>query len=73
MESGVSGLKSGAPMERRPEVSIECAIVYIVVSACGVYVAYQLGRAQVYGEWKLWLEEALRKLEDEEVRDDSVH
>ena len=48
-------------------MSIECAIVYIVVSACGVYVAYQLGRAQVYGEWKLWLEEELRKMKDEEV------
>lgn len=53
-------------------MSIECAIVYIVVSACGVYVAYQLGRAQVYGEWKLWLEE-LRKMKDEEVNHDSVH
>lgn len=54
-------------------MSIECAIVYIVVSACGVYVAYQLGRAQVYGEWKLWLEEELRKMKDEEVSHDSVH
>ena len=54
-------------------MSIECAIVYIAVSVSGAYAAYQLGRAQVYGEWKLWLEEELRKMKDEEVSRDSVY
>ncbi len=54
-------------------MSIECAVVYIAVSVSGAYAAYQLGRAQVLGEWRLWLEEVYRKLEDEEVRHDSVH
>lgn len=54
-------------MERRGAVSIECAIVYIAVSVYGAYAAYQLGQAKVCGEWKLWLEEVYRKLEDEEA------
>lgn len=45
-------------------MSIECAIVYIAVSVSGAYAAYQLGRAQVLGEWRLWLEEVYKKLED---------
>ena len=66
MSDRISGLKSRAPRsERRRAVSIECAIVYIAVSVSGAYAAYQLGRAQVLGEWKLWLEEVYKKLGDD--------
>lgn len=36
-------------------------------SVSGAYAAYQLGRFEVYSEWKLWLEEVYKKQGDKEA------
>ena len=42
------------------------AILYIAVSLAGTLAAYHLGQFKVYSEWKRWLEEVQKKLEEDD-------